>query len=344
MRRLEQLEARRYDQAVKASLAGEIYKRMRESESVRYTIGAMQPIDPDYTKNTIEQGERVKNQLKERLSIECDYEFQGSTMTDTHIKARSDIDLLLIRQGWYWVEGASVSPYSGDAREDMRRLRREATVAMTAAFPQAQLDDTGSTSFKLSGASLSRVVDVVPASWYNTSDYTRTSDKTHRGVKVFNKNTGEFIPNTPFLHKRRIEERDQRTRGGLRRAVRLMKSLRYDSDGRADMSSYNIAGIAYNIPELGLLHEPARELAILEACWEYCQRLSFDLALRDSIRVPDGSRTVFGGGQGATGIQLAALTKELSDLRRDVLTENARSFTKLLEARIAHPLESAPRW
>lgn len=346
MRRLDLLEQRRYDQAVRSSLAGEIYKRMKDSESVRYTIGAMQPIDPEYTKNTFAQGDRVKNQLQERLRTSAEFEYQGSVTTDTHIKAKSDIDLLVIRKGWIWLEPPQVpeSPYQGDPAADMRQLRGESVTALNAAFPQASLDDSGSSALKLSGASLSRVVDVVPASWYDTNEYTRTKDKTYRGVKVFNKATGEFIANTPFLHKARIEAKDQATRGGFRKAARLMKSLMYDSDGRLDLSSYNIVGIAYNIADQQLLHPTPRELAILEACFEFCTLLSFNASLRDSLLVPDGSRKVFGDGQGAKIGQLTALIKELSDLRQDVLNENVRSFKKLAEARVEYPLVTPTAW
>src|SRR5678816_1615941 len=117
MRRIEKLERRRIDDSpmVRASLSQEVYKSIKDSESVRYAIGAMQPIDPDYTQNTYDQGNRVKSQLQQRLAIDCDYEYQGSVTTDTHIKARSDIDLLVVRKGWWWVDPPqeSKSPYQG---------------------------------------------------------------------------------------------------------------------------------------------------------------------------------------------------------------------------------------
>jgi hypothetical protein len=341
MGRLEKLERRRLDETllVRASMANEVYARIKESESVRYTVGAMQPIDPEYTKNTFAQGDRVKDQLKQRLEVECDFEYQGSVTTDTHIKARSDIDLLVIRRGWWWLEPPQISqnPYTGDTKADMHALRTDAEASLSAAFPQAAVDSSGSSSLKLSGGSLTREVDVVPATWFDTNEYARTGDRVHRGVKVFNTKTGEFVANTPFLHGRRIEEHDQRTLGGLRRAIRLMKSLRYDSDGRVEMSSYNVTGIAYNIPEHELISHRPRELVILEACCTFCERLDLDATLRDSIRVPDGHRTVFGGTQGTSQGELRALRTELDQLRRDVLAENVRSFKRLAEARVEYP-------
>lgn len=95
--RLERLEARRTDPLVKeARLLNEVYGRIAQSESVRYAIGAMQPIDPEYTKNTYREGDRVRNQLETNLSMVCEYEYQGSVTNDTHIRARSDIDLLTL--------------------------------------------------------------------------------------------------------------------------------------------------------------------------------------------------------------------------------------------------------
>jgi hypothetical protein len=339
MSRLERLEQRRLDPTllVEASMRHEAYRKIKDSESVRYAVGAMQPIDPEYTKNTFAQGDRVKSQLQQRLTIGCDFEYQGSITTDTHIKARSDIDLLMIRQGWFWLDGPNNSPYQGDPKEDMRALRRQASTALSNAFPAADVDEAGSTAINVTGGSLSREVDVVPASWYDTSDYQRTGEKVYRGVKVFNKETGGFVANTPFLHKRRIELRDQSTYGGLRKACRLMKSLMYDSEGRVEMSSYNIVGIAYNIPEQDLIAPAPRELVILESCFELCQRLAADEGVRSRLLVPDGHRCVFGDGPGASLSQVHALTKELDGLRRDVVSDNVRSFRRLIEARVEYP-------
>lgn len=306
---------------------------------MRYAIGAMQPIDPAYTRNTFEQGDRVKHHLKSELKPSCDFEYQGSTTTDTHIKAKSDIDLLVIRTDWFWVDPSqpNSSPYKGDPIADMREMRLDTIGVLTSAFTSVDVDASKPKAITLQGGSLRRVVDVVPASWFDTNDYVRTQDRALRGVKVFDAHAAEFLTNFPFLHKRRIEERDQVTRGGLRRATRLMKSLMYDSDGRVEMSSYNITGIAFNIPAENLTVQPARELAILEACWEFCRQLEADAGLRTTIRVPDGHRLVCGSGPGATIQQIGALAKELNDLRKDVLTENARSFEKLAEARVELP-------
>jgi tRNA nucleotidyltransferase (CCA-adding enzyme) len=63
-----------------------------------YLVDAMQPIDPDYTKKTFDEGERVKAMLLEHLpsQYQVTFDYQGSVTSDTHIRAYSDIDLLAL--------------------------------------------------------------------------------------------------------------------------------------------------------------------------------------------------------------------------------------------------------
>lgn len=339
MNRLDRLAARRIDPLIKsAKQLNEIYRDVQQSEAVRYAVGAMQPIDPEYTKNTFAQGDRVKNQLERRLTQPTDFRYQGSTANDTHIRARSDIDLLVILQNWHWLEPPqqAESPYTGDSKQDMCGLRDESCDSLQAAFPEVDVDSSGSKSIALEGGSLTRKIDVVPATWWNTNDYANTGNETFRGVKVFDVTTQRFISNLPFLHNSRIEEKDRRTNGGMRKAARLMKSLKYDSEDVA-MSSYDIASIAYNMPDEVLAYRPPFELRIVESCRNYCRDLRQNVVLRAKIAVPNNSRLVFSTTEGTDLTQLDQLIHELETLSQDILRENARSFIKLAEARVEHP-------
>jgi hypothetical protein len=292
----------------------------------------MQPIDPDYTANTFAQGDRVKNQLEKALNPACEYEYQGSTTNDTHIKAASDIDLLVITGKFWGLEPPQVptNPYKGDANQDLATLRSDSESTVRAAFPKATVV-AKSTAICLEGGSLTRKVDVVPAAWHHTVKYAETGYKFYRGIEVFDSQANRRIPNTPFLHNALIDAQDKRTQGGLRKAARLMKSLKYDSDS-VELSSYDIVGIAYNIPEAAINLPKGNEIQILNACHEYVIALTQHQALRDSIYVPDGHRKVFAAGY-ATAKGLEQLKVELDKLSADVLSENRRSFQKLAEAR-----------
>ncbi|MGH1457230.1 MAG: hypothetical protein ACRBDI_10650 [Alphaproteobacteria bacterium] len=333
--RLDRLYNRRIDNEIQnATQLNEVYKRLTQSDSVKYVLGAMQPIDPAYTKATYAEGERVWNQLEKSLDQNCVLRYQGSVTNDTHIKAKSDIDLLTILTDFVSLELPQTpsDPYQGDPLQDLMNLRNDEIRILDSAFPEVSVDSSGGKSICLEGGSLRRKIDVVPSNWYNTNLYAQHREEVYRGVKILDAKNKTRIGNTPFLHNAYIDLKDDRVNGGIRKAARLMKSLAYDTE-EIDLSSYDIVAIAYNMDDNLLNFRDEMELAILESCSQYCERLVWDESLRANISVPDGHRTVFKDGH-ATKAGLIALTQELNTLKNDVMTENARSFQKLADARV----------
>ncbi|MFZ1324609.1 MAG: hypothetical protein WAT67_01055 [Candidatus Contendobacter sp.] len=334
-KRLSKLEARRSDPLVTtARQLNEVYKRVSESESVKYAIGSMQPIDPEYTKNTYLQAERVCKQLDNRLTTECEFEYQGSVTNDTHIKAKSDIDVLLVIKKFYVLEAPqkSLYPYAGDTTQDLLDLRNEASQSLIAAFPEATVDTSGGKSIAVNGGSLRRKVDVVPSNWLDTNNYAQSKNKIYRAVEIIDARTRIKHKNTPFLHNYMVNQKDIVSAGGLRKCARLMKSLKYDSDV-IEFSSYDITSLAYSIPTDNLVVSAGMDLALVDICFEFCNYTVSNQAHRDSLLVPDGHRRIFEQGH-ATLCGLRQLTQELYNLRQDILAENVRSFKKLEEARV----------
>lgn len=336
MSRLNRLNARRTDDSVvTAKMLNEVYKSINQSEAVKYIVGAMQPIDPEYTKNTYAQGERIRKQLEAGLSSECEYEYQGSVTNDTHIKAKSDIDILLITKKYHTLEAPQVAthPYKGDPIQDLLDLREESRRCLTNAYPTATVDSSKSKCIRITGGSLTREIDIVPSNWLNTNDYSETKQKIFRGVEILDSVNKRKLRNTPFLHNAWIEDKDSKTQGGLRKAARLMKSLMYDTDS-IELSSYDIVSIAYNMDMGQLSIKQGEELKLLQACKDFCTLLDDNSMIRDSLNVPDNHRKIFAPGH-ATQKGLKQLLGELHKLSEDVLNENSRSFKKLAEARIA---------
>lgn len=136
------------------------------------------------------------------------------------------------------------------------------------------------------------------------------------------------------MHNTRIAEKDRRTYGGLRNAIRLLKSLKYDSDS-IGLSSYDLAALAYNMDEDRLLGAKGTELLLFANCRDFCRTVANDSARRSSLSVPDGHRKLFDDGH-ATLEGLRVLVAELDALITDIITENARSFRRLEEARIEY--------
>lgn len=105
----------------------EAFEQINESPIIKYIIGAMEPVDQKYTMNTFDQGKRVINQLS-KLKDEgynFSFEYQGSVVSNTHIKAHSDIDILVLHAGFFTLESPLKPeyPYKGDPVKDLCDLR-----------------------------------------------------------------------------------------------------------------------------------------------------------------------------------------------------------------------------
>jgi hypothetical protein len=346
--RLEALHRRRVDNQVKlASQLNEAWDRVKTSEPVRFALGAMQPIDQDYTRKSFEEADRVANQIEKNVPQSVEFDYQGSTTNDTHIKAASDIDLLTLlspTRHFYFVEPPlTVAPgnvYTGDTLADLSKLRADCISILRDKFQTATISP-GSKSIAAEGGSLARKVDVVPSAWLDSQEWQQTKNKAYRGIKVLDSSVNQLIPNKPFLHNNLLDNKDRRCIGGLRKSIRLMKSLKYDASTEVKLTSYHICAIAYNAPDQFLTVAPGHDLLLLEQTRQWCVRVRDDANLRDNMMVPNGTEKVFHSG----GAQLPGLNQmivELEGLERDILNDNRRSFAKLAEARFELPTPPQP--
>ncbi len=324
-----------------ADAQNEIYNKVKEASSIRYAIGSMQPVDPRYTEITFEEGDRVKNQLINGLKaqgIGCEYKYQGSVTSDTHIKAHSDIDLLEVTEVFYFLEPPQIPkyPYTGNSKQVISTLKQTSQELLTDKFPAANVDGSNSKAITICGGSLCRKIDVVPAVWWDTVEYSQSLDLKHRGVKILDQKNDLWIDNKPFLHNDRINARDRMFNGALRKVIRLLKSLKYDSESVA-LSSYAIASLAYNMDDQLLATGMFQDLQLVSKTKVYLDKLSEDKVLRESIMVPNGLHKVFANGQ-ATVEGLNDLRTELDDLLEAIQKNLQKSFRKLEQWRMPEQL------
>jgi hypothetical protein len=223
----------------------------------------------------------------------------------------------------------------------MKTLREQCVDSIRKGFPQVTIDNSGGKAVKITGGSLTRDIDVVPAAWLDTEKSNQLGED-YRGIELIDANTGSKVSNFPWFHNLKIEERDRLSLGGMRKAARLMKSLKADSSNpKEHMSSYDIVSIAYNIPECLLAHQAPYELRILQACRDYCAQLQTSPTERARIEVPNGTRKVFCS-EGASITQLDKMLAEIERLIEEIRTDARRSFQKLAEARVEYPLVKHP--
>lgn len=346
-RSLRQLRARRdgtdriaLDESVRSEMLARILypteeaweKRGRSDQlHTRYAIGAMQAVGETYTRVSRETADRVAKQLQDRLSrvgINIEFRLQGSVPLDVHIRRVSDVDLLVIDQSFLIYQYGGVRAQSGyylpssdTSAGVIRRLRLQVEDDLPQAFPAATVDSSGAKAVKISGGSLARSVDVVPAHWYDSVAYQASGKETDRGVKIYNKKTGETIENFPFLHISRVAARCDSIGGGLRKAIRLCKNVKADSDRDIPLPSYDIAATMYHANMNTLRWGQFNDMAVLSETQGFLDMLATNHDFAKTLVTPDGTRKIFDSSEKLTG--LVRLSVEMDELLDNVYRENA---------------------
>jgi hypothetical protein len=293
-----------------------------DNESYEWLVEATEPIEEKYTNETFAQGDRVKDQLKTRLdqSYSGQFEYQGSVTSDTHVRYFSDIDLLVIH-GVYttYPPGYPIpNPVSDEEVADSLVSLRDDTIRiLREQFWKASIDDSRSKAVGISGGSLTRDIDAVFCNWWNTQEYLGNKVRANRGIRVLDADSATRVGNKPFLHNWHINDKDVRVGGGLRKAIRLLKNLKYDKNPEATMSSYDIAALMFRMQDSDLIVAPGSYLKLARNVSGYLNGLITNTQDRESLYVPNGMRKIFGA-DGATLASLKEVTAELDSLLGEI--------------------------
>lgn len=283
----------------------------------KYIKLAMNEVDGEYTAKTIEAGNRAKTHLQaEQIGI--DYRFQGSVMTQTHIKGASDIDLLTLTNKFVSTDilkmrsllekGApnytftaqsrmqrysdSFSRYGGDYMQDLRDLRRSDETILKKWYT-THCDTNKAKAVHVYNTGLRRDVDVVASVWYDSIGYViNDKDETFRGVAIYNKEKDkEEPPSYPFLSIANINARSVLTGGRLKKMIRFLKNVRTDSDVKIDLSSFEINAVCYSIPIIE--YKEMYYLDLVGLLWQNMYNIVEDESLAKQLLSVDGTEYVF---------------------------------------------------
>lgn len=257
--------------ALKKSFSDEL-ATISYSDVLTFIRMAMKGVEPEYTQRSKEAGEKVKDHLIGKL-IDASFKYQGSVMTDTHIKGYSDIDLLTISEKFYFYDAANIkqllesterqakfrqasldklqnevntSSYKGDSLADLRSLRIDSEKILLDNYEICDISKPK--SIKIKNKSLNREVDVVISNWYDDVSSIINNKGDNRGVQIYNKDTNsKGKADYPFLSIKRINDRSSETNGRLKKMIRFLKNLKVLSDHEIDLSSFDINAICYDI-------------------------------------------------------------------------------------------------
>lgn len=302
------------DFIVNRSLTREAWeRRAKDKPNTAFALGAMQEVDPTYTRISLETAERVSNQLAKRLSGNMEFELQGSVPLNVHIRGISDVDLLALEADFHTYDirgsisrtGQYNSPTTRTSVGVLTARRAEIGRVLREAFPAAQVDTSGSKAIKLLGGSLARPVDVVPSHWHDTVDYQSSRQKHDRAVTILDSHKSVTLENWPFLHIKKVRERCEGTGGGLRKSIRLCKNIKAELEAEGQsvpISSFDIASLMFHANMASLTVGSYYELAILAETQRHLDYLSKNKEEARRLVVPDGSRFVFDTEEKFTGL------------------------------------------
>ncbi|RXG12192.1 hypothetical protein DSM03_11166 [Leeuwenhoekiella aestuarii] len=242
------------------------------SEVLIFIRLAMKGVEPEYTQKSKDAGERVKGHLIKELE-NVTYKYQGSVMTNTHIKGFSDIDLLTISEKFYQPDKTKIkallensirkaqfyessikklesevggSPYQGNALNDLRNMRLDSERIMSNNY--SICDVSKPKAIKIKNLSLNREVDIVIANWFDDITSIINDKGDYRGVQIYDKELdSRGDADYPFLSIKRINQRSADTNGRLKKMIRFLKNIKASSGQNIQLSSFDINAVCYDI-------------------------------------------------------------------------------------------------
>lgn len=297
---------------------GDIYENFngKVSDDLLYISEAMAEVNPEYTKNTFKQCDRVQEQLKSNISAKHSgivFEYQGSVPLNMHTRRHSDVDMLVATGRYYWVTPPLpvINPYLGDEKNDLIELREDIVDTIGRVFPAVDLDNNSGKAVAISGGSLNRKMDLVPVSWVQNTLSANSSDLTYRGIKLYDINKREYVENYPFLHIHLCNTKDGLVAGRFKKLVRYIKNVRKDSDRKIEMSSYDATALMYlqeNAELLSTFNNPA---ALSKVAETFLSQVLNDKNLQQTAKVPNGTRLLFD----KDGLKLSEVFKLYEDIK-----------------------------
>ncbi len=242
------------------------------SDVLTFIRVAMKGVELEYTQKSKDAGERVKEHLLKELT-DVTFKYQGSVMTNTHIKGYSDIDLLTICEKFYTYDSSNIkellntpvrrekfrqasieklerevnrSNYTGNSLDDLKKMRLDSERILLDVYKIC--DISHSKAIKITNLSLNRDVDIVIANWYDDVSSIINDKGDFRGIQIYNKEKNKKEKaDFPFISINRINERSTSTNGRLKKMIRFLKNVKAISEHEIDLSSFDINAICYDI-------------------------------------------------------------------------------------------------
>lgn len=319
------------------------------NDVVKYVRFAMKGVGAEYTSRSLQAGENAKTHLKNGLSDVC-FEYQGSVMTNTHIRASSDIDLLVISNDFFFFDRTRMVEIANNPLQQTRyfssnqvQLLRETVEGPTynksavATLRQLRLDSEGilagkykscdtthAKAIKIRNQGVGRDVDVVIANYYDDVTSVLEGKGRWRGIQVFDKDADAKGPaDYPFLSIDRINRRGIETVDRVKRMIRFLKNLKRKSTHDISLTSFDFNAICYDIPVSS--YAGLTFLQLVPVLYEQVKSLCNDTQHSDRLISVDGREYIFKNNPNKLQ-NLKLIFAEISGVYNDLILSGAKIY------------------
>ncbi|MEO6520528.1 MAG: hypothetical protein ABIN91_02550 [Mucilaginibacter sp.] len=289
------------------------------SDVLEYVRYAMNGVEPAYTQRSKEAGENVKTHLINGGISDASFQYQGSVMTNTHVKGYSDVDLLVISEKFYSYDAFEMSSilnessrqiyygatqlakmraetqttnYQGNALSDLRSLRMDSETILRGKY--LICDTSKPKSIKITNNNLRRDVDIVIANWYDDVTSVINDKGNNRGIQVYNKDLHQKGKiDFPFISIERINNRSTITAGRLKKMIRFLKNLKGKSKLAIELNSFDINAICYDIDQAK--YQNLAFYQLVPVLYLQLKNLANNQSASDNLVSVDGREYIFRG-------------------------------------------------
>ncbi|MFT6883046.1 MAG: hypothetical protein ACI83W_001698 [Marinoscillum sp.] len=288
---LENLLGRRYDEARRESVVSDAFETCDYPDSLRYVLESMEEIDTSYVYKTFHVAKKIQEKIETTVrthSVSADFRYQGAVQTETNIALFGGVELLVLSKS-----------FGNKPWDVVAKLAREIMEALSGDPMFQSVDYSNKLEIRIKTVKPSCEIKILPAVWIDNPEYLSSKREIDRGICEYNLTKKTRRKYLPFLNIARVNSKDSRCNGGLKKMIRLLRSLQRDAAEPIHLNAYQISSMLYAIPDKQLKFNPEFSLSLIGVVSAQLNRVIADANYRKSLISPSEKELVFGNSPSA---------------------------------------------
>ncbi|MGD9993573.1 MAG: hypothetical protein AB7S69_09765 [Salinivirgaceae bacterium] len=256
------------------------------SKWLHFAMQSMKAVEKEQSRELIKKAELLEGMLKsgyEKKQILADFVLMGGLASNTHIALSTTIDLLIVYRG------NNNELFSEDYQnlEAIIHFREKTKQYLNELFPEAQVDDSLPFALKMSIPSWSCTFCLHFGFWHINRTPASGISPIDGRVKIYNKTEIDFADVDPLQAMFLLNDKNVKTNENAKPLIRILKTLKAQSENKEHLSGFEIASIVYSMDEYTLKKQQGLLLFLLLECSLFLKRLEDSVFLQRSIKSPD---------------------------------------------------------